>query len=216
MRNPIRGNREIEISISKLFDFAIPRSAIDELVRPKGEQVRIERIGGEMVAYIRGARLPVVDLSRFMGLTSNDEPPSLLVDAAQVLRTHRYQVLARTPDHHHRIARRVDEVIDYTQQNVFHIPRLEADQVRAVVLARRGRRQFAAVDEHQLPAQPARRIAIFDTLEPRDPAITLRSRLQHVHLGAGLEPPSLPLEQSLRRVGERLHPQPAAHAVRRS
>jgi two-component system chemotaxis sensor kinase CheA len=59
--------------------FAIPRSAIDELVRPKGEQVRIERIGGEMVAYIRGARLPVVDLSRFMGLSSNDEPPSLLV-----------------------------------------------------------------------------------------------------------------------------------------
>ncbi|HWI86481.1 MAG TPA: ATP-binding protein, partial [Sphingomonas sp.] len=28
--------------------FAIPRSAIDELVRPKGDQVRIERIGGEM------------------------------------------------------------------------------------------------------------------------------------------------------------------------
>ncbi len=58
--------------------FAIPRSAIDELVRPKGDQVRLERIGGELVAYIRGARLPVVDLGRFMGL-SDDETPALLV-----------------------------------------------------------------------------------------------------------------------------------------
>jgi two-component system chemotaxis sensor kinase CheA len=59
--------------------FAIPRSAIDELVRPKGDQVRIERIGGEMIAYIRGVRLPVVDLGRFMGLTDGSAPLSLLV-----------------------------------------------------------------------------------------------------------------------------------------
>jgi two-component system chemotaxis sensor kinase CheA len=59
--------------------FAIPRSAIDELVRPKGEQVRIERIGGEMVAFIRGVRLPVVDLGRFMGLTDDVEPALLVV-----------------------------------------------------------------------------------------------------------------------------------------
>ena len=58
--------------------FAIPRSAIDELVRPKGDQVRIERIGGEQVAFIRGVRLPVVDLGRFMGLTE-DVLPALLV-----------------------------------------------------------------------------------------------------------------------------------------
>jgi len=58
--------------------FAIPRSAIDELVRPKGDQVRIERIGGELVAFIRGVRLPVVDLGRFMGLT-DEARPSLLV-----------------------------------------------------------------------------------------------------------------------------------------
>jgi two-component system chemotaxis sensor kinase CheA len=58
--------------------FAIPRSAIDELVRPKGDQVRIERIGGEQVAFIRGVRLPVVDLGRFMGLT-DDALPALLV-----------------------------------------------------------------------------------------------------------------------------------------
>jgi len=59
--------------------FAIPRSAIDELVRPKGDQVRLERIGGELVAFIRGVRLPVVDLGRFMGLTDNPEPALLVV-----------------------------------------------------------------------------------------------------------------------------------------
>jgi two-component system chemotaxis sensor kinase CheA len=59
--------------------FAIPRSAIDELVRPKGDQVRIERIGGELVVFIRGKRLPVVDLGRFMGLTDEAEPSLLVV-----------------------------------------------------------------------------------------------------------------------------------------
>jgi two-component system, chemotaxis family, sensor kinase CheA len=59
--------------------FAIPRSAIDELVRPKGDQVRIERIGGEQVVFIRGVRLPVVNLGRFMGLTEDAEPGLLVV-----------------------------------------------------------------------------------------------------------------------------------------
>ncbi|WP_294392781.1 chemotaxis protein CheA [uncultured Sphingomonas sp.] len=59
--------------------FAIPRSAIDELVRPNGAAVRIERLGGAMVAFIRGMRLPVVDLGRFMGLTGGDGTPNLLV-----------------------------------------------------------------------------------------------------------------------------------------
>ena len=59
--------------------FAIPRSAIDELVRPKGDQVRIERLGGELVVFIRGARLPVVDLGRFMGLSDEAEPALLVV-----------------------------------------------------------------------------------------------------------------------------------------
>jgi len=59
--------------------FAIPRSAIDELVRPKSDQVRIERLGGELVVFIRGARLPVVDLGRFMNLTDTAEPALLVV-----------------------------------------------------------------------------------------------------------------------------------------
>jgi len=59
--------------------FAIPRSAIDELVRPRSDQVRIERLGGELVAFIRGARLPVVDLGRFMELTDEADPSLLVV-----------------------------------------------------------------------------------------------------------------------------------------
>ena len=59
--------------------FAIPRSAIDELVRPKSDQVRIERLGGELVVFIRGTRLPVVDLGRFMELTDEAEPALLVV-----------------------------------------------------------------------------------------------------------------------------------------
>ena len=61
--------------------FAIPRSAIDEIVRPRGGAVRIERIGGGLVAFIRGGRLPVIELARFMGLgaSSSDPAASLLL-----------------------------------------------------------------------------------------------------------------------------------------
>jgi len=43
--------------------FAIPRSAIDEIVRATGDGVRIELLGGVHVAAIRGRRMPVVSLS---------------------------------------------------------------------------------------------------------------------------------------------------------
>jgi two-component system chemotaxis sensor kinase CheA len=48
--------------------FAIPRSAIEEIVRAAGSAVRMERIGGASVASIRGHRLPVVSLGELMGL----------------------------------------------------------------------------------------------------------------------------------------------------
>ena len=143
----------------------------------------------------------------------------VLVDAAQVLRGHRYPVLPLALDHHHRVARRVDEMIDHSQQRTFQIPHLETDQVVAIVFAPFRRRQRLAIDENHLPGQPARGVAFLDTLEPRDPAIALRPRLQQLHFASGAfaaATASAPLEQSLRRIGERLHPQPAAHAVRRS
>jgi two-component system chemotaxis sensor kinase CheA len=46
--------------------FAIPRSAIEEIVRIRGA-IRIERIGGVRIANVRGRRLPVVSLRTMIG-----------------------------------------------------------------------------------------------------------------------------------------------------
>ncbi len=51
--------------------FAIPRSAIDEIVRANGESVTLEQIGGAGVATIRGRRVPEVSLAGILGLDSN-------------------------------------------------------------------------------------------------------------------------------------------------
>ncbi len=64
---------------SGALHFAIPRTAIGEIVRPTGAAVRLERIGGGLVARIRGTRLPVVELSCFMGLPACGLEPALLV-----------------------------------------------------------------------------------------------------------------------------------------
>jgi two-component system chemotaxis sensor kinase CheA len=48
--------------------FAIPRSAIDEIVRANGESVTLEHLGGAGVATIRGRRVPKVSLAAILGL----------------------------------------------------------------------------------------------------------------------------------------------------
>ncbi|MBV8687215.1 MAG: chemotaxis protein CheA [Alphaproteobacteria bacterium] len=47
--------------------FALPRSAIEELVRLDGAAVRIESLAGSRVATIRGRRLPVLSLAHLIG-----------------------------------------------------------------------------------------------------------------------------------------------------
>src|SRR5918993_3490424 len=61
--------------------FAIPRSAIDEIVRANGESVTLERIGGARGAAIRGRRVPEVALADILGLDSpmKDEERTLVV-----------------------------------------------------------------------------------------------------------------------------------------
>jgi two-component system chemotaxis sensor kinase CheA len=54
--------------------FAIPRSAIDEIVRANGESVTLEHLGGAGVATIRGRRVPEVSLAAILGLESQVEP----------------------------------------------------------------------------------------------------------------------------------------------
>jgi len=61
--------------------FAIPRSAIEEIVRANGGSVTLERIGGAGVATIRGRRVPEVALADVLGLPSEvkDEERTLVV-----------------------------------------------------------------------------------------------------------------------------------------
>ena len=51
--------------------FAIPRSAIDEIVRANGESVTLEKLGGAGIATIRGRRVPEIALADVLGLKSD-------------------------------------------------------------------------------------------------------------------------------------------------
>ena len=61
--------------------FAIPRTAIEEIVRANGSSVTLERIGGAGVATIRGRRVPEIALADVLGLDSDvpDELRTLVV-----------------------------------------------------------------------------------------------------------------------------------------
>ncbi|HUG45237.1 MAG TPA: ATP-binding protein, partial [Sphingomicrobium sp.] len=61
--------------------FAIPRSAIVEIVRANGESVTLDSLGGAGVATIRGKRVPEVALCDILGLASEvpDEERNLVV-----------------------------------------------------------------------------------------------------------------------------------------
>ena len=48
--------------------FAIPRSAIDEILRAGGGAVRIDRVGEAEVATVRGRRVPLVGLADLLGV----------------------------------------------------------------------------------------------------------------------------------------------------
>ena len=59
--------------------FAIPRAAIEEIVRANGAGVRIEEIGGARVARIRGRRIPELALADVIGLCATDVVRTLIV-----------------------------------------------------------------------------------------------------------------------------------------
>ncbi|MDB5692820.1 MAG: signal transduction histidine kinase [Alphaproteobacteria bacterium] len=52
--------------------FAIPRSAIDEIVRARSDAVRLEQVGGAAIATIRGRRTPVLFLRLLIGAAAPD------------------------------------------------------------------------------------------------------------------------------------------------
>jgi two-component system chemotaxis sensor kinase CheA len=60
--------------------FAIPRSAIEEIVRANGESVLLEHLGGAGVATIRGRRVPEASLAEILGIESEvDEQDRTLI-----------------------------------------------------------------------------------------------------------------------------------------
>ena len=61
--------------------FAIPRAAIEEIVRANGSSVTLDHLGGAGVATIRGRRVPEISLAGVLGLASNvpDEERTLVV-----------------------------------------------------------------------------------------------------------------------------------------
>jgi two-component system chemotaxis sensor kinase CheA len=54
--------------------YAIPRSAIEEIVRVKGGSVRVESVGGAAFATVRGRRLPLVYLRQALGCEAAADP----------------------------------------------------------------------------------------------------------------------------------------------
>lgn len=53
--------------------YAIPRASIEEIVRVRGDAVAIDRLGGSLIASIRGRRLPFVSLGNTLGIEDEME-----------------------------------------------------------------------------------------------------------------------------------------------
>jgi two-component system chemotaxis sensor kinase CheA len=53
--------------------YAIPRSAVDEIVRTRSENVRVELVGGSRLVSIRGRRIPLISLPQVLGTGEGDQ-----------------------------------------------------------------------------------------------------------------------------------------------
>ncbi|HYI47002.1 MAG TPA: chemotaxis protein CheA [Allosphingosinicella sp.] len=65
--------------------FAIPRSAIDEILRMRGDAVRIDSVGESEVATVRGRRVPLIGLAELLGVearVARDEQKLILLKPA--------------------------------------------------------------------------------------------------------------------------------------
>ncbi|MBO9712952.1 chemotaxis protein CheW [Sphingomonas sp.] len=57
----------IVVGVSKQR-FALPRQAIEEIVTERGDQIRIDMLGGSRIATVRDRRIPLVDLGELLGI----------------------------------------------------------------------------------------------------------------------------------------------------
>jgi len=63
--------------------FAIARQSVDEILRVRGEAVRIDTVGDAAVATVRGRRLPLVSLGRLLGIGAGDETTLAIVSTRE-------------------------------------------------------------------------------------------------------------------------------------
>jgi two-component system, chemotaxis family, sensor kinase CheA len=61
------------------WTYALPRSALEEIVRVKDDMVRIEQVGGARIVTIRGRRMPLVSLPMLLGAQSDDPSGQTLI-----------------------------------------------------------------------------------------------------------------------------------------
>ena len=60
--------------------FAVPRSAIEEIVSTRSTAIRVDRLGAARLATIRGRRMALVDLPELLGVAADRaEPPMLAI-----------------------------------------------------------------------------------------------------------------------------------------
>lgn len=80
--------------------FAIPRGAIDEIVRASGGSVVVERVGNSPVARIRGERVPVVALDALLGIDSYIDPARAILVVVRASSGERYALLVDSVQDH--------------------------------------------------------------------------------------------------------------------
>lgn len=63
--------------------FALPRQSVEEIVSANGAGVRLDSVGGALVATVRGRRLPLVTLSHLLGLGDTESADTLAIVATR-------------------------------------------------------------------------------------------------------------------------------------
>ncbi|MBY0520195.1 MAG: chemotaxis protein CheW, partial [Sphingomonas sp.] len=58
--------------------FALPRQSIEEIVRVRGDAIRIDMLGDTAIATVRDRRMPLVALGEMLGFSGDDGPPPML------------------------------------------------------------------------------------------------------------------------------------------
>jgi len=63
--------------------FAIARQSVEEIVKVRGDRVRIDQIGGSTIATVRGRRLPLVVLGSLLGIEAQGAQTLVIVAARE-------------------------------------------------------------------------------------------------------------------------------------